>query len=81
MTGKNEDGWKDEGLDCLILDEFLLPAPLSKLDKSTFANELCSVGATVTGNEKTLSGNRVEKELLSVRKENKTNLEFSLLRR
>ena len=42
MAEKNGGGWKDEGLDCLVLDEFLLPNPKSKFISENNENQ-CNV--------------------------------------
>ena len=42
MADKNGGGWKDEGLDCLVLDEFLLPNPKSKFISENNENQ-CNV--------------------------------------
>ena len=42
MAEKIGGGWKDEGLDCLVLDEFLLPNPKSKFISENNENQ-CSV--------------------------------------
>ena len=42
MAEKNGGGWKDEGLDCLVLDEFLLPNPKSKFISENIENQ-CNV--------------------------------------
>ena len=34
MGEQNETKWKDEGLDCLVLDEFLIPNPKAFMDST-----------------------------------------------
>ena len=43
MAEKNGGGWKDEGLDCLVLDEFLLPNLKSKFISSENNENQCNV--------------------------------------
>ena len=48
MAETSVRSWKDEGLDCLVLDEYLLPAPQNKCKMSTDTDNLDNVNAYVT---------------------------------
>ena len=46
----NTEGWKDDGLDCLVLEEFLLPAPGDKCTRLTKKERSCDVAPPLEEN-------------------------------